>query len=186
MSKLSRGIHIDSGFQLCIRKVCFFSAPFRRHINRVVLFCPKEKVIWIYAGRVVAFMKNAKPIRDISIMNTPRESMRRMLSAFSINFMSEKEAVSKGVFLPRPKPTRWSLYDLTKESFFYGSCASFVITGLATLRARLSSIATLFFYFNSAVRTCSDILLVHGKLILSCDIPRTVNAVAGFYYIGGV
>jgi len=86
------------------------------HIGHVVRIISKKQMIWIYAGRSVAFMQNVEIVFYFTKMKFPRCSVRPR------SFFALKEKVSislSAVFCPGPKPTRFSLINMAKKSIFY-------------------------------------------------------------------
>lgn len=76
-------------------------------IKIIVLKCANEKMLRIYAGWIIAFMKYELAFWNFAFMNSPRISMR--LNAFMNSFFYSyiKNTVSEILFSPVPNPTRF-------------------------------------------------------------------------------
>ena len=92
-----------------------FVSTFFNHILVIIIKRSKKKVVWIYAGRIVAFMKNAKSFWNLAIVNYPRSSM--CLKKFYVFLSRRNLAITFRLFTAKPNPTSFSFFNFLKESY---------------------------------------------------------------------
>lgn len=163
-------------------------APFLHHILGVVFFCAKPKVGRIYARRVITFMKNAQTFRDGSTEYHPRHSMGcRELSSRQHNM-----AVVKTLKCSHPNPAARSFFEEFKKSgfkSFYFVRVSFFASSVDIATGATSSgyvsIALIRHGFTAIFASFGRIFL-HGKVLLSCVMPRAINVAPRFSLTGGL
>jgi hypothetical protein len=90
-------------------------SSFRRSINRIVSVCSQKQMLWIYARRIVALVKNKNPFGDGSEMQDPRSAVR---SSLFLGFGVIRESISKSIMAASPQPARVCLIDSLPERFF--------------------------------------------------------------------
>jgi hypothetical protein len=93
-------------------------SPFREGIIDVVGLSSEEKVIWSYAWREVAFMKNAHPLWHRSKVQYPACNMRS--DGFSRMTLGVHLPVTECVASRNPDPTAGSYSNLIPEPCYEG------------------------------------------------------------------
>lgn len=76
----------------------------------VVLSGPQEKMIGVYAGRIVALMADHETSRDVSVLNDPHQSMS------VAGFRVRKYSVPSWKTGPHPKPAGRGLFNAAKKT----------------------------------------------------------------------
>lgn len=81
---------------------CASIAPLLYHVCRIIPNRAKEKMLWVHARFVVAFVKHAHSFWNLAIVNQPRHSMRQSL--FGGRTALSNYAVSLVLFFASPIP----------------------------------------------------------------------------------
>jgi len=132
-----------------------------RSISVVVGLCSKEEMLWIHATRLVAPMKNAKPIGNLAMMENPREAMRQPgLISWLLRRANSKFTVALTVYGTCPKPAAIRSIDKAPESF--GSAFGVARLGANTDRASK--------------------IVGHREILSRCR-GRGVHSTAGHYHV---
>lgn len=50
----------------------------------VVFVCPKEEVIWVYTGRIIALMEDTKTFRDLTMREEPGHAVGIFLGPINL------------------------------------------------------------------------------------------------------
>lgn len=164
-------------------------------VSIIILRISKVKMFRPNTGSVSTFMKNIKTILNFSVSENPRGSMGGDSSSSVCEF-----PITIHTQASSPNPTGISLFNTFRKSLFkpaldtarrvFSRYAFAIDTHFNWLvsEKKTSAIKTSFskargFTVNARngflVGFCR--ILSHGKLILSCAIPRKVNALAGFF-----
>ena len=88
------------------------NSSFFAHIFMIVLRSSQEKMRRVYAGRIIAFMKNPHAFWYRPEMNHPRSSMGPESQP------RNRSPISTNRFASNPKPASFSFFDLRPEDFF--------------------------------------------------------------------
>ncbi len=105
-------------------------ATFRGHIIHIFFLSPKEKVIRVYTGWIVAMVKHVLAFWNRTIGQFPCESVsRRTLTA-----LKRKLTVASTTGLSGPEPARFSLID-PRPKVFNGSHSIFSSTWFTAFRS---------------------------------------------------
>lgn len=84
------------------RRLTFCSSVFRNSVLNVLQLGSKEKMVWIYTCRIVAFMANAHSFRNGSVGNFPSPSVAGLVAKLHCY----KDTVSILFFVASPEPAR--------------------------------------------------------------------------------
>lgn len=89
--------------------------PFCHFVVNIILICSKKKMGGIAAGWLIALMKNAKPLRNLSIMDDPTKAMCLRF----LNVVPNESTVSLGTasHYPNPASGKWNWLDSLKKPF---------------------------------------------------------------------
>lgn len=82
-------------------------------IVNIILIRPKKKMFWVNTAGIIASMQTVQLVRNIPIVEYPRNAMCTSGSRFVV-----KEAVSFGMPCTDPLPAVICLFNFIKESFF--------------------------------------------------------------------
>ena len=119
------------GLNRIFRRTCSFSfcrSISFKHISCVVDVRSYIEMVRIYTRRIITFVKNPFPFWNRSIMNLPRNAVRKPVSTLVGKFLRTNKAISFIIFCSNPIPTiRRFLYVLKKSNRNIGK-RSFEIT----------------------------------------------------------
>ncbi len=91
-------------FRLSVGNFSPMGSLSNRHVTHVIFVRSKIKMLWIYAKRVITFVKDKKTCADASTMNFPRKSMRSSFAPHNNHFAKLVRIVSPLWILMRSNP----------------------------------------------------------------------------------
>lgn len=90
-------------------------------VANVFSWATKIKMVGVYTGRVVAFVKNVKALANLSSKQLPRKAVRHLKGAFDPTGSARMEYSVAGVKASSlPNPTGLRFFNLTYESLYIG------------------------------------------------------------------
>jgi hypothetical protein len=94
---------------------CDAPSALGKHVSHVIAMRSNKQMLWIYAGRIVAFMAHTHSSRNFAFMHNPR----RMACVRDLS-TEPKRAIPAGVYCTSPKPAGFRLVDLFTKLFLFG------------------------------------------------------------------
>lgn len=176
--------------KFCVRQLTSQGlSAFCNFICHVIGGCSRKQMRWFDTAFYVAFMKYKMAVWNFAEMHFPGYAVGSVKNFLSVQHFYKKSSIA-GTDAAGPKPTRRSFSDVFPKSNFLGKNSEFIVTIPASC---IASVKVRKFFFAikaigvSFVASCipsvaSDRIGSHRKAPFFGAIPRTVNAVAGFFY----
>jgi len=89
---------------------------FRHSVSLIDKIVSKKQMLWVYTGRIVAFVQNVHTCRNWTVMKNPRGSVSKSLAT-----RKAKAAISLflAISIPFPTPCFWDFIELGVKSVFW-------------------------------------------------------------------
>jgi hypothetical protein len=93
----------------------FTQSRFDVSVAHIVLMCAEEKMLWVYATRIVATMKDVQVVCDLAMRHLPSDAMCFLNSIFDA-----KLSVAIVIDRTSPQPTSIGCLKFFAKAFEYG------------------------------------------------------------------
>jgi len=110
------------------------SSTFDPHVERIGGLSAKKEIIWFYAWRIIATVKNVQPFRDRTVMDFPRYTVSKMPNLFTISATANNSVVTLEQAGASPNPTGIGFLDFIPKPL----CHRYLLKGAFTLSATVN------------------------------------------------